>query len=1306
MQTVEQLKQLECPETPMFLFTCTMASGEVERWSTHHVTAGGQEYRARVSGHSLFELKLSSDDGADTGSKISVTLANADSYFSVLERTTGFKGAQLTIQFGFFALRAGQTASDTRVLFRGIAGSPDEITDSTLRVTFTNRLSLQRVSLPQIRIQKRCPWAFPETDAQRLEAVGGGAKGVFSQFYRCGYSAGLTGGSGNLDATGKPFPSCAYTKTDCIARGMYDKDSSGNATRRFGGIQFVPSTVSVRGYGEKGSHLSAIQGNLAKYNDVVPMLYGTAWYAPPIVCARNDGNLTRMEVLLGCGEMTAVLKVVVNDIEIPQGVAGANMTATGWYNLITPGTRTGAFNPDFADAAGNPLGDPYGSMAMMSVVAPNRVSTGQTLPRTLVLAQGRKLQRLDPTGAPLDRVLTNNPGWVLLDVLQQSGWQTADIDLVSFAQTAGYLEAPVPVQDLNGNPTTAPRFECNLALQRRKSAADLARGIRNGSMALLSYSQDGRLQLRAENTLALQQPVQAPGSNSTAALDGGWPAYEFSDGAPISGILRRPNGEPYFRVYSKGMAETVNRLSVEFQDEFNEYQQDSLSLVDIDDANLTGQERNGSMAALGLANFDQASRVVSLALRKSVDGNVFVEFATSVRAFGLTPGDLIALTYAKEGFARTPFRVLRIAPGVNYRTALITAQIHDDAWYSTDGIHHPGGRRQGQQSSLPRPLVGSVVDSNGQAQYDITETLHESADGSSSVQLTVGFNPPATVSIGAPPTPVLSLTPVVRQSGGSLAGGTYYYAISAVDALGNESALSFSVLASAPAGSSTNTASLQALSFGPGTTAFHVYRGASPGSLLRLAANVAVAAVFVDDGTLTPSLIGPPDVNYDHANFYWRIELQPEAAVTAHSANTAGCSSLSMTANEFRGTVARITRGLGAGEERSIVANDTTTVTVAPKWDLEPDITSFFVIAEPSWRFGALTANGPAVFEIPDRTDAIVEVSGRAANVHDQECSPELCPLTRHLIGGSGLTGDMDVPPAPLFSLYAAGQGAVELMGIAFSDLTNTRTVSAGTLTLWYQDELSGPEQVALGAAVDNKTTTIPLAGAGTASAGDALVLEQELLTVISVAADKKSYSATRGSHGSVAAPHAAGAQVVRMARNTQIVPFVRDFFGSAASGSYTHSMPMPDVRICAADVFLTNVQGSGPVSSISFTGIVDGGLRTLSGGQYSIQVDGFVAIEAQAAPAIVADSSHSIHDVFAVLGGAPSGGPVHLQVNQDSAELCTLTIPDGLTASNVVSGVGLAPLQSGKQITLQVVSVPQSDGSFPGRDLTVSIRL
>ena len=79
-------------------------------------------------------------------------------------------------------------------------------------------------------------------------------------------------------------------------------------------------------YGDKNWHTSAVALNEARYNDFVPMVYGTAWYTPPVVFARNDGNLTRMEVLLGMGEMQGVLKVLVNDVEIPAGVAGTNMT--------------------------------------------------------------------------------------------------------------------------------------------------------------------------------------------------------------------------------------------------------------------------------------------------------------------------------------------------------------------------------------------------------------------------------------------------------------------------------------------------------------------------------------------------------------------------------------------------------------------------------------------------------------------------------------------------------------------------------------------------------------------------------------------------------------------------------------------------------------------------------------------------------------------------------------------------------------------------------------------------------------------
>ena len=103
--------------------------------------------------------------------------------------------------------------------------------------------------------------------------------------------------------------------------------------------------------------------NEDRYNDLIPLIYGTAWHSPLIVFARNDGNLTRMEVLLGMGEIQGVVKVLVNEVEIPQGQSGANMTGTGWFNVVSLGNRTGGFNLNFTDPSGNPLGDPYGSMA-------------------------------------------------------------------------------------------------------------------------------------------------------------------------------------------------------------------------------------------------------------------------------------------------------------------------------------------------------------------------------------------------------------------------------------------------------------------------------------------------------------------------------------------------------------------------------------------------------------------------------------------------------------------------------------------------------------------------------------------------------------------------------------------------------------------------------------------------------------------------------------------------------------------------------------------------------------------------------
>ena len=464
MPAIADVKEVESAETPLFLFDCTLKSGDVHHWSTHTVTVNGTLYLARVLQHNLFEMKSSSDDATDGTSKISVTLANADSFLSPIERAIGWKGARVTVTFLFFSLADSAPASDSRVVFRGVANAPDESTEAGLKLTFTNRLNLQRIYLPDTRVEKRCPWTFPADAIQRNEALSGTTLGKCSGVYRCGYSADLAGGAGNLNGAA-PFTTCDYSRTQCIQRGMFSTDAAENVTARFGGIEFVPPSIVVRSYREKGSHVSTPVENQAMYNDCVPLVYGTGWYQTPIVFARNDGNLTRMEVLLGAGEIAGVLKVVVNDIEIPAGSTGANMTATGWYNIVSPGTRNGAFNTDFTDAQGVPLGDPYGSMAYMAVVVPNAISDGRSLPSIQVLIRGLKLSRYDGSGAsagPDD--YTNNPAWVLLDVLRRSGWTLDEIDVASFAAAAQICDEPVQTTDLNGNSTQVPRFQCNLIM--------------------------------------------------------------------------------------------------------------------------------------------------------------------------------------------------------------------------------------------------------------------------------------------------------------------------------------------------------------------------------------------------------------------------------------------------------------------------------------------------------------------------------------------------------------------------------------------------------------------------------------------------------------------------------------------------------------------------------------------------------------------------------------------------------------------------------------------------------------------------
>jgi hypothetical protein len=276
MTPINALKEQEVPGTPLFLFDCTLPNGQVLSWSTHNITVNGTSYLARVVKHNLFELNNSPETATNGVSSVSITLANADALLSPIQPEVGWKGSGLVVTFLFYDLINQVVASDSQIVFRGIANPPDQSTESTLRLSFTNRLNLQRVYLPDVHIQKLCPWNFPATASQRQEAVSGGTLGEFSLFYRCGYSADQSGGVGNMNA-GAPYTTCDYSRTQCQQRGMFNVDDQGNVTSRFGGIEFVPPSIIVRSYGSKTSQLSTPLPNQALYNDFVPLIYGTGW---------------------------------------------------------------------------------------------------------------------------------------------------------------------------------------------------------------------------------------------------------------------------------------------------------------------------------------------------------------------------------------------------------------------------------------------------------------------------------------------------------------------------------------------------------------------------------------------------------------------------------------------------------------------------------------------------------------------------------------------------------------------------------------------------------------------------------------------------------------------------------------------------------------------------------------------------------------------------------------------------------------------------------------------------------------------
>ena len=124
----------------------------------------------------------------------------------------------------------------------------------------------------------------------------------------------------------------------------------------------------------------------------------------------------------------------------------------------------------------------------------------------------------------------------------------------------------------------------------------------------------------------------------------------------------------------------------------------------------------------------------------------------------------------------------------------------------------------------------------------------------------------------------------------------------------------------------------------------------------------------------------------------------------------------------------------------------------------------------------------------------------------------------------------------------------------------------------------------------------------------------------------------------------------------------------------------------------------AGRWRTAAFGATTDQGLRTLAGGQISVQVEGYLAMQTDATPPLVIEDRACRRGIFSRwCGKRQAEARSYIAVAQNSTAYCTLTIADGQTTSNVVDGFGLAPLAASALLDLDITVGADSRGNIAG---------
>lgn len=865
LSTINAAKDSTLSYQPLVVATVVLHDGTVVRFSTHplNTAEGGYQYASNDYLGRIIDMRLGAIQGFDQGGidivpRVSLKLADADKELLInKEQPIGFRGATLDLDFILWDAGTSTFSSDSIRKFSGICDQP-QADAATLTLTATHKLNLQRRYLPSVPIQRRCPWVNPTTTAQRAEA-----DDPDSIFYRCGETRDTT-----------TAPPCSYTKETCTQ------------PNRFGGITWDPPAGSSSREYTSGQWLN-IQNNPnnAKYGEPVPMVYGTAWVDAKVLNVIGDGNSTRGEALVSFGEIDNILRVVVNDVELQP--ANSIDGATNYivrdpllrYNTINKGDRDGSPN---LDNPYNGAGDPYGSMCVILWVVPRRVADPTSTPRVRVLVRGPKV-RTYSDAVTYTSEYSDNPVWVLMDLLVKAGLSYSDLGIQTWIDAAAVLAGTVSYTDQYGATSTHARGACSLVLGQRQSAADIVRKVRQGAgLDLVPNSSSGKLDIFYRGTLASQQPSAVSGSNDNVAVSSkslagatvnGYVAYNFSK------ILRGT-----LKLIPPANTATPNRVYFQFINSERDWQADSLSMIDGDAVGRIDQEVAQPLDADGINTLDQAKRMARRFLaeqnrcngRADTGGSEIYSFQHGMATVRLRAGHICKLSDTQSGLSNILVRILQIRPDMNYEKAEIVVLRHNDNFYldsygqAPDVADVPQYRNRLERPAYPwgpkyrQPDTDDPLFHETEWTFGISEEHETAADGTSIARLRIRGLQPVNIFSESLNAPVVRRQGTTAATGGTVLGHgrTYYAVVCAVDADGRYSPPSISCEIVVPAASNSNTITVSVPKWPTGATGYAIFAGDTPNLLTLQGTNASTPSSI----TLTAFRyrdIGCPDVEFD-----------------------------------------------------------------------------------------------------------------------------------------------------------------------------------------------------------------------------------------------------------------------------------------------------------------------------------------------------------------------------------------------------------------------------------------------------------